>query len=94
MASRHAMAAKAIREELKKAYPGIKFSVRSSSASMCSAVDVKTGHRFTYEQQCEIYKLLKRFEMGSFDGMTDCYDYDNVNYNIPQVKYISFQVVS
>ena len=94
MASEHARAAKAIREELKKAYPDIKFSVRSSSASMCSAVDIETRHKFSYEQQREIYKLLKRFEMGSFDGMTDCYDYDNVNNDIPQVKYISVQVIS
>lgn len=92
MASRHAMAAKAIREELKKAYPGIKFSVRSSTAALCSAVDVKTAHKFSYEQQQEIYRLLNRFQMGSFDGMTDCYDYDNVNYNIPQVKYITLQI--
>ena len=94
MASRHAMAAKAIREELKKAYPGVKFSVRSSTASLCSAVDVKTAHKFSYEQQQEIYRLLDKFEMGSFDGMTDCYDYDNVNYNIPQVKYVTLQITA
>lgn len=86
------MAAKAIREELKKAYPEIKFSVRSSTAALCSAVDVKTAHKFSYEQQQGIYRLLNRFKMGSFDGMTDCYDYDNVNDSIPQVKYITLQI--
>lgn len=29
----------------------------------------------------------RRYEMGSFNGMTDSYEYDNRNKDIPQVKY-------
>lgn len=82
--SDHARAAAMIRAELKK--HGIRATVRSRTASMVDAVDVTV-------QDCppwvlkEVQAFVGKFQYGSFDGMTDCYNYDNRNDSIPQVKY-------
>lgn len=65
-------AAKNIRIELSKAFPGIKFSVKTRRFSGGSSIDVKWTDGPTTKQVDEI---IERYEAGSFDGMTDCYDY-------------------
>lgn len=88
--SRHAGAAKAIRAELKK--HGIKASVRAkcysggSSVDVCIEADVLPATREAIETFC------KRFQYGHFDGMTDCYNYSNVNDDLPQVTFVFVNV--
>ncbi|MBB4861509.1 hypothetical protein HNP46_000320 [Pseudomonas nitritireducens] len=57
-------ATKNLRIELRRAYPGIKFSVRSSSGSTTIRwTDGPTGD--------EVNALVGRYEIGRFDGMQD-----------------------
>lgn len=36
----------------------------------------------------QIEEQTAKYEYGSFDGMTDCYNYDNVRKDIPQVRFL------
>ena len=67
-------AAKNVRIELKRAWPKVKFSVRSSYDSIninwtagptVKAVEAVTG----------------KYQSGNFDGMTDCYNYNSSAFN-------------
>lgn len=67
-------AAKNVRTELKRAWPKVKFSVRSSYDSIninwtdgptVKAVEAVTG----------------KYQSGHFDGMTDCYEYNSSAFN-------------
>lgn len=81
----HAAAAAAIREELKAAYPAIKFRVTSRSFSMGNDVNVRwTDGPFAFE----VEDIIGKYQQGSFDGMADIYNYDNRRDDIPQVKYV------
>lgn len=86
--SEQARAAKAIREKLKVAYPGIKFNVRSDSFAGGNSVDVSWQDGPTGRQ---VEELIHWHEAGTFDGMTDMYEYDRVHPNIPQAKYVQTQ---
>jgi len=81
----HVAAAKAIRKELKAAFPGVKFSARSSSFSMGDSVDVRwvDGPRTT-----EVDSIIGKYQYGSFDGMIDLYTSDNRIEGLPQSKYV------
>lgn len=75
-------AAKEIRKVLKTAFPTTKFSVTSSRGS---AVRIN----WTNGPTSELVELqVSKFEMGHFDGMTDCYDYSNRRDDIPQARYV------
>lgn len=80
-----AKAAKMIREFLRA--EGLAAKVTSESYSMGSSVNV-----VIYDQNPEVVAKVnayaKRFEYGSFDGMQDLYNYDNVDRSIPQVKFV------
>jgi hypothetical protein len=81
----HARAASEIRKELKKQFPGIKFTVRSESYSGGSSIRVRWEDGPTIDS---IDKIINKYQYGSFDGMTDMYNHDNVNNDISQVKYV------
>lgn len=66
------VAARNIRTELKRAFHGVKFSVRSESFSGGDAVRVSWIDGPTTEQ---VEKITAKYSGGSFDGMTDCYNY-------------------
>lgn len=83
--SEHARCAKAIRAELKKLFPETKFSVTSQTYSGGDSVRVSWTDGV---QQEVITELTRKYQYGSFDGMTDCYNYDNKNADLPQAKYI------
>ena len=36
-----------------------------------------------------INPIVKKYQYGTFDGMTDCYNNDNISDNLPQAKYVS-----
>lgn len=86
--SQHALAARAIRAELKKAFPGVKFSVRSDSYSMGDSVRISWTDGVTTDQVSEI---ADKYQYGHFNGMEDIYEYSNKNVDIPQTKFVQVQ---
>lgn len=71
--SRYAQAGASIKKELARAFPGIKFSVRSKSFSMGNSVDVSWSFGPT---SAEVDAIINKYQYGHFDGMIDCYEYD------------------
>jgi hypothetical protein len=71
--SQHAHAAKNIRRDLKIAFPDIAFKVTSKSYSGGNSVSVHWSMGPTSD---EVRKIIEPYEQGTFDGMTDSYDYD------------------
>lgn len=67
------LAARNIRTELKRAFPKTKFSVRSESFSMGNAIDISWTDGPTTKQ---VEAITNKYESGTFDGMTDCYNYE------------------
>jgi hypothetical protein len=65
-------AAKNIRIELARAFPGIKFSVKTSRFSGGDSIRINWTDGPTSAQVDEI---ANQYEAGDFDGMTDCYNY-------------------
>lgn len=83
--SEAAQVASLIRQELKEKFPQIKFSVKSENYAGGNSVGVR------YENgvpASEIEKIVSKHKDGSFDGMTDCYNYDSNPKNLPRAKYI------
>lgn len=85
MKSTAALTAKQIRSELKAAFPVVKFSVTSETYSGGDCVNVKYTDGPTQEQ---VEAITNKFCYGSFDGMTDSYNNDNVIEGLPQTKYL------
>jgi hypothetical protein len=81
----HALTAKAIREELKRYFPGTKFQVTSRSFSMGDDVSIGWLNGPTTEA---VEKITDKYQEGNFNGMEDIYEYDNRREDIPQVKYV------
>lgn len=65
-------AAKNIRIELKAAFPGVKFSVKSSRFSMGNSISVNWIDGPTGDQ---VSAIIGRYAAGSFNGMEDIYEY-------------------
>lgn len=89
--SPHARAAANIREELRRAYPGIKFSVKSESYSGGNSVDVYWVMGPTTK---EVDAIIQKYKDGHFDGMQDMHVYDDsvehaaVEVVLGSVKYV------
>lgn len=80
-----AKAAKAIRLELKKEYPSVKFSVRSDSYAGGESISID----WTNGPQTDAVKLIvNKYQYGHFNGMDDSYSVSNKRNDIPQVQYI------
>ena len=82
-------AAKNIRIQLKAAFPGVKFSVKTSSYSGGNNIDIRWTDGATVQQ---VNEITREYALGSFDGMTDSYEYDQSNYwtdAFGGTKYIS-----
>ena len=90
MKSSQALAAAAIRNELKK--NGIAARVTSDSASMTSSVRVLILQDVSPATRREVEIFAGRFQYGHFDGMTDSYDVSNRDDSIPQVKFVFVEV--
>lgn len=86
--SEHAAAAKAIRRDLKAAFPTVAFRVRSSSFAGGNAVDIDWVDGPTTRQ---VDRIVAAYEYGSFDGMRDLYEVTNSRDDVPQVKYVQTQ---
>lgn len=83
--SSHAAAAAAIRAELKRAFPAVKFQVRSESYSMGDSVRIHWQDGPTVEA---VDAITKKYQYGHFDGMTDMYEHSNCRTDIPQTKFV------
>lgn len=88
MKTESAQTASEIRKELKKAFPGFKFSVRSSNFSMGDSVDIDWIDGPTTEQ---VESITDKFQYGHFDGSVDMYEYSNTREDIPQAKFVQTQ---
>lgn len=67
----HAQAAKSIKAELAKKFPGIVFSVRSKSFAGGSDVSVNWTNGPT---SSEVNAIIDKYQYGDFDGMQDLYE--------------------
>lgn len=67
-------AAKNVRRDLKKAFPGVKFSVKSSYTT----INVSWQDGPTRRQ---VEDVIDKYQQGTFDGMTDCYEYHTSPFN-------------
>ena len=76
--SRQATAAAAIRAELKANFASIKFSVRSESASMMTAVDIRWTDGAT---EAEVKAIVDKYQSYKREYRSD----------IPQAKFVSVQ---
>ncbi len=86
----HAAAAKEIRKELKRR--GIRASVRSSSYSMGSSVNVKIRQDILPATRERIESFCGRYQYGHFDPMQDLYEISNRDDSLPQVKHVFVEV--
>jgi hypothetical protein len=82
--SESAKAALNIRNILKREYPKVKFSVTSDNFAGGNSVDIRWTDGVPSK---EIDAFARQFEYGTFDGMTDSYNYDN-KADHPQAKYV------
>lgn len=83
--SNHAQAAKLIRQDLKKAFPAIKFSVTSSSYAGGTSIYVEWTNG---PPRDDIESIVSKYQYGHFDGMIDLYEMTNCRSDIPQVKFV------
>ncbi len=83
-------AAKNIRIELARAFPGVKFSVKSRRFSMGDAIDVRWTDG---PMSVQVDAILNRYKAGSFDGMDDLYSYVHSAWKdaFGDAKYLSGQ---
>ena len=73
-------AAKGVRKELKAAFPATKFSVRTEYFSMGNSIRVFWAFGPTDSAVCAI---VKKYEYGRFDGMTDCSSSEDTVVSMP-----------
>jgi hypothetical protein len=85
-----AFAAANLRKELKLAFPGIKFSVRSDSFSGGDSIDVAWTDGPTTK---EVDRIANKYSAGSFDGMEDLYNYESTAWTtvFGDAKYVHTQ---
>ena len=86
MLSGSAQCAVAIRGVHALAFPTTKFSVISENFANGDAVRVDYTDGPTLES---VKTMLSSYQLGHFDGMTDCYEYSNTHSDQPQTKYLS-----
>jgi len=84
--SSHALAAAAIKKELKTVFPKMKVSVTSDSFSMGNSVSVSWNDGATVS---EVEDIADKYQYGHFNGMEDIYEYSNSRDDIPQAKYVT-----
>ena len=80
-----ALAAAAIRKELKTAFPKTVFRVTSRSFAGGDSVDISWVDGPVLDN---VRKITDKYQYGRFDGMIDMYECTNSRTDIPQVKYV------
>jgi len=81
-------ASKNAKAELKAAFPGIKFSVKTSRFSGGDSMYVSW---IDGPNTAQVDAIVNKYKSGNFDGMTDCYDYNTTDWNeaFGDAKYVS-----
>lgn len=81
------VAARNVRSELKAAFPGVKFSVRTSRFSGGDSLDISWTDGPTTKQ---VEEVTNKYKAGSFDGMVDLYTYNTTEFTekYGDAKYI------
>lgn len=78
------IAARNLRSLLRKAYPGVKFSVKASNYAGGSSIGIKWTRLANDEAEEKlndgVSSIACRFRQGSFDSSTDTYDYQDSVY--------------
>jgi len=82
-----AACAKAIRQDLKLAFKGVKFSVVSQSYTGGGNVNVNWIDGPSTDA---VREVIGKYKEGHFDGMVDSYCYDNRRTDIPQIEYLFY----
>lgn len=85
MKSTQANCAAEIKKALKAAFPLVKFSVRSEDFAGGDAVNISW---FDGPKESRVNAIVKKYQYGHFDGMTDYYESSNVIEGLPQVKFV------
>ncbi len=85
MRTEAAQAAALIRKELKA--NGIAARVTSKTYSGGDSVRVCLNNEFPATKEA-VESFANKFQMGSFNGMEDIYEYNNTNADLPQVSYV------
>lgn len=83
--SRWALCALEIRKELKDNFKDIKFEVKSETYAGGDIVRVNWVNGPTTDA---VDAIIRKYQYGHFDGMTDYYDISNKRNDINQVKYV------
>lgn len=73
MKKQAALAAQALRSELKKVFPSTKFSVRSQTYSGGDSIRVEYELTETSPTPEQVSKIANKYQEGHFDGMQDMY---------------------
>lgn len=81
-----AKAAQAIRAELKKTFPAVKFSVTSKSYSMGNEVNIQYTNG---PRKSKVEEVTKKYQYGHFNGMEDMYEISNERKDLPQAKFVT-----
>lgn len=84
--SSHAAASAAVKEELTKAFPGIKFSCRSESFSMGDAVRIEWTNGPTTAQ---VEAISSKYQSAQYDSHADYWDTSENVHNVPRAKYVT-----
>ena len=84
--TRAAIAAGAIRAELKKNFPEIKFCVRSENYAGGDAVRISYDNGVPSDS---VQNIADKYQEGNFNGMIDLYEYKENPENLPRAKYIT-----
>lgn len=85
MKTEAAKASAQIKQALRVKWPQVKFSVKSSVYSGGDSVHVSWTDGPTVDQ---VQPIVRFYEYGTFDGMTDSYNMDNVKECAHQAKYV------
>jgi len=85
MMTESARTAQAVRAALKVTFPGMKFSVRSENFSGGDAVRINWTNGPSLDQ---VEEIGNRFTSGSFNGMTDSFEYD-ADRKGPTAKFVT-----
>ncbi len=88
MKSAHAQVAALIKKHLK--VKKIQSTVSSKSFAGGASVTVILINASDAVQK-SVAEYCAQYEKGSFDGMTDSYDFSNVRGDIPQVKFLMIE---
>lgn len=86
--SEHADCAKAIRRDLKQAYPGTQFSVRSRTYSGGTSVDVEW---LDGPERRDVSAVTCKYQYGCFNIEDDLYDISNSRDDLPQVRFVQLR---